>query len=129
MANNIAAETSVNNDAILWCEITKDTVNPTTGVIENAPVNDATDVRAFFSATKELSSSTATHADLTFLLTCPTGTNRYYAYPTGDAMRIRLLPAFKDLPVFVHFLKGVIAGSIAWHEVAQTIIVDERAAA
>jgi hypothetical protein len=129
MANSIAAETPIGNDGILWCEIVKDTVNATTGDIDqDQPVVGASDVWAFYSSTKELSSSVAIHADLTYNLTNISGTNRYYVYPSGDALRLRLLPTYKDQKVFVHFLKGTIGGSTTWHEVASTIITDERAA-
>lgn len=128
MANNIAPETPVNNDAILWCEIEKDSVNGTTGDIETAPVVGASDVVAFLSANKELSTAASIHADMEFTLTNVSGTNRYYAYPTGDKLRERLLPTYKDQAVFVHFIKGTIGGSITWHEVASTIITDERTA-
>lgn len=128
MANNIAAETPVNNDAILWCEVEKDSVNPTTGEIETAPVIGASDIVAFFSATRELSDAVSIHADLEFALANVSATNRYFAYPAGDTLRLRLLPTYKDQAVYVHFIKGTIGGSITWHEVASTIITDERTA-
>ena len=124
MANNIAPEMPVNNAGIWWCEITQQSVNATTGVIEEAPVVGRTDVVAFLSATKELSSAVPVHAELSLPLTNVTGTNRYYAYPQGAKLREYCLPALKNQPVFVHFKMG----DGEWHEVAGTLLTDERAA-
>lgn len=124
MANSIAAETPVANDGILWCSIDKDTVNPTTGVIETAGLVGATGVEAFFSATRELSSAAEIAAGVKFTLANVTGTNVYFSYYTGAAMVSALLPTYKDQKVYVHFKKGT-----EWHEVAETTIVDERMAA
>lgn len=124
MANNIAAELPVDNDGLWWCEITSTQVNATTGDIEEVPVTGRTDVIAFISATKDLSSSTTIHADLSLTLANVSGTNRYYAYPQGDKLKTHLLPTYKDVKVYVHFVMGT--GD--WHEVAETTAVDVRAA-
>lgn len=122
MANNIALELPVDNAGIFWCEITESQVNVTTGVIEEVPVVGRGDVVAFISATKELSSSVPIHADLSLSLTNVTGTNRYFAYPQGDKLKLRLLPTYKDQKVYVHFVMG----TGEWHEVAETTAVDVR---
>jgi hypothetical protein len=124
MANNIAAEMPVNNAGLWWCEITESRVNVTTGDIEEVPVTGRTDVVAFVAATKELSSAAAIHADLQLTLTNASGTNRYYAYPQGDKLTARLLPTYLDQKVYVHFEMG----NGEWHEVAETTVVDTRAA-
>ena len=124
MPNNIAAELPVDNDGLWWCEITSTEVNITTGDIEEVPVTGRNDVIAFISATKELSSAVTIHADLQKTLTNVTGTNRYYAYPQGSDLKLRLLPTYKDQKVYVHFVMG----NGDWHEVAETTVVNERAA-
>jgi hypothetical protein len=127
MANNIAPELPVNNDALWWCQITRKTVNPTTGEIEETPVTGRTDVKAFAAAGEELSSAEPVHAALELALTNVAGTNIYYGYPEGHLLRQHLLPAFRDLPIFVHFTAGA-PGAIDWHEAARTIVRDKRTA-
>lgn len=124
MANNIAPEWPVQNDALWWCEITARQVNPTTGDIEEIPVIGRADVVAFASASASLNAATAIHADLSLALTNVSGTNRYYAYPQGDKAALRLLPVYKDQKVYIHFKMG----DGDWHEVAETTVVDIRAA-
>lgn len=127
MANNIAPELPVNNDALWWCQITQKTVNPTTGAIEVAPVIGRTDVKAFAAAAEELSSATPINAALELALANVVGTNIYYGYPEGHLLRQHLLPDFRDLPVFIHFTAGP-AGALDWHEAARTIVRDKRTA-
>lgn len=131
MPNNVAKEWPVDNDGILWCEITQDAVNLTTGDIDvDAPVVGRTDVVAFFAASEELSTAVPIHADVSYALTNVAGTNRYYAYPQGGTMRSRLLPTYKDVKVYVHFVAGDLAGgNLDWHEVAETTIVNVNPAA
>lgn len=124
MPNNISPEWPVANDALWRCVITQSTVNGTTGAIEEAPLVGAGDVIAFASATKELSSSVAIHATLSLTLANVAGTGVYYAYVDGAIAQLWLLPTYKDLKVYVHFVKGT--GD--WHEVAETTVTDERAA-
>ena len=124
MANNIAAELPVGNAALFWCEISTFQANAITGDIEEATIVGRNDVSTFISATKELSSSSAIHSDLIFGMVNIPNTNRYYIYPQGDVLQSRLLPTYRDQKVYVHFTMG--AGE--WHEVAETTLVDERAA-
>lgn len=124
MANDISPEWPVANDALWRCEITRSTVNTTTGVIEEAPLVGANDVIAFASASNSLSAATPIHASLQVTLTNVTGTGVYFAYVDGDVAQLRLLPTYKDQTVYVHFVKGT--GD--WHEVAETIVTDQRAA-
>lgn len=125
MPNNIAAETPVDNAGIWWCEITRDTVNVTTGVIEEEPVTGRNDVKAFLAASNSLADAVPIHADLNLTLTNVAGTNRYFAYPQGDKLKQHCLPTYKDQKVYVHFVAGIVG---EWHEVAETTLVDTRAA-
>ncbi len=123
MPNNISAETPVNNAGIWYCEIIKDEVNLTEGGIDrDVPVEGLTNVEAFASDTKELSSSAPIHEDLRLPLVNIAGTNSYYAYPQGAALREHLLPAFLDELIYIHFRTT----DEEWHEVAETRLVDQR---
>jgi hypothetical protein len=130
MPNNIAAETPLDNDLLFWCQIVKDAVNLTTGLIDlDQPESNRADVKAFIVGgtggdSLEKRTTDAIHADLVFPLANVAGTPNYYVYPQGDVMLSRLNPAFKDAKVYVHF----IAGNGDWHEVAETTIVLKRTA-
>ena len=124
MANNIAPEWPVANDALWMCQIVQTTVNVRTGLPEESPVIGRSDVIAFASADEEVDIATAIHADLSLALTNVAGTNTYFGYPQGDKAQLRLLPTHKDLPVFIHFVMG----NGDWHEVAQTIVRNKRTA-
>lgn len=123
MANNIAPEWPVNNDALWYCAITKKEPDAE-GIPAESPVVGLTDVEAFACATEELKGATPIDASLVVPLTNVTGTPYYYGYANGTSAADALIPSFNDTPVFIHFRSP----SARWHEVARTIVRNTRTA-
>ncbi len=123
MPNNIAPELPIDNNALMWCEIFEKVPNGTTGTIESVPVTGRTDIVAYIAATELLSDLTPINAALSIPLPQIGSTNRYSSTMLGSLLKTHLL-ALAEQTVYVHFRMG--AGP--WHEVAQTIVKNVRAA-
>lgn len=124
MANNIAPEWPVNNDALWYCIITQKSAPDADGVTTDVPVTGLSDVEAFACATEELKDATPIDAGLLVALTNVSGSGVYYGYPNGNTAASVLIPAYNDTPVFIHFRSP----SARWHEVARTIVRNTRTA-
>ena len=123
MANNIAPEWPVNNDALWYCAITKKEPDAG-GIPAESPVVGLTDVEAFACATEELKDATPIDASLLVPLTNVSGTHYYYGYANGNSAASVLIPGYTGTPVFIHFRSA----SARWHEVARTIVRNTRTA-